>query len=40
MTQFHYKLLAEDGKARLGEVHTAHGVIHTPCFMPVGTFSG
>jgi len=35
--QFHYKLLAEDGKARLGEVHTAHGVIHTPCFMPVGT---
>src|SRR5579871_5553517 len=37
MTQFHYKLLAEDGKARLGEVHTAHGVIHTPCFMPVGT---
>ncbi len=37
MTQFHYKLKAEDGKARLGEVHTAHGVIHTPCFMPVGT---
>jgi queuine tRNA-ribosyltransferase len=37
MTQFEYKLLAEDGKARLGEVHTAHGVIHTPCFMPVGT---
>jgi queuine tRNA-ribosyltransferase len=37
MTQFDYKLLAEDGKARLGEVHTAHGVIHTPCFMPVGT---
>ena len=37
MTEFHYKLLDEDGKARLGEVHTAHGVIHTPCFMPVGT---
>jgi len=37
MTHFHYKLQAEDGKARLGEVHTAHGVIHTPCFMPVGT---
>src|ERR1700761_5401801 len=37
MTAFQYKLLAEDGKARLGEVHTAHGVIHTPCFMPVGT---
>jgi len=37
MSMFEYKLLAEDGKARLGEVHTAHGVIHTPCFMPVGT---
>ena len=37
MTDFHYKLLTTDGKARLGEVHTAHGVIHTPCFMPVGT---
>jgi len=37
MSKFDYKLLAEDGKARLGEVHTAHGVIHTPCFMPVGT---
>jgi len=37
MSKFEYKLLAEDGKARLGEVHTAHGVIHTPCFMPVGT---
>jgi queuine tRNA-ribosyltransferase len=37
MSSFEYKLLAEDGKARLGEVHTAHGVIHTPCFMPVGT---
>jgi queuine tRNA-ribosyltransferase len=37
MTQFQFRLLAEDGKARLGEVHTAHGVIQTPCFMPVGT---
>lgn len=26
-----------DGKARLGELHTAHGVIPTPIFMPVGT---
>src|SRR5271156_6114132 len=37
MSAFDYKLLAEDGKARLGEGHTAHGGIHTPCFMPVGT---
>lgn len=26
-----------DGKARCGELHTAHGVVHTPIFMPVGT---
>ncbi|MBU4526922.1 MAG: tRNA guanosine(34) transglycosylase Tgt [Desulfomicrobium sp.] len=26
-----------DGKARTGELHTAHGVIPTPIFMPVGT---
>ncbi|MGZ3649609.1 MAG: tRNA guanosine(34) transglycosylase Tgt [Bdellovibrionota bacterium] len=32
-----YKLLAEDGNARRGELHTQHGVIQTPAFMPVGT---
>lgn len=37
MTEFTYKLLKTDGKARLGEVHTAHGIIRTPAFMPVGT---
>jgi queuine tRNA-ribosyltransferase len=26
-----------DGAARRGELHTAHGVVHTPAFMPVGT---
>lgn len=26
-----------DGPARLGELHTAHGVVRTPAFMPVGT---
>lgn len=26
-----------DGKARTGELYTAHGVIPTPIFMPVGT---
>jgi len=26
-----------DGAARTGELHTAHGVIRTPAFMPVGT---
>jgi queuine tRNA-ribosyltransferase len=28
---------ATDGQARLGELHTAHGVVRTPAFMPVGT---
>jgi queuine tRNA-ribosyltransferase len=37
MTAFRYELIKTDGKARLGKVHTAHGVIDTPVFMPVGT---
>ncbi|OKH88241.1 tRNA guanosine(34) transglycosylase Tgt [Thalassospira sp. TSL5-1] len=37
MTEFRYELLAQDGKARRGRIHTAHGVIETPAFMPVGT---
>lgn len=37
MTAFKFNLLKTDGKARLGEIHTAHGVIRTPAFMPVGT---
>ncbi|MBI3969385.1 MAG: tRNA guanosine(34) transglycosylase Tgt [Chloroflexi bacterium] len=28
---------ATDSSARLGRLVTAHGEIHTPCFMPVGT---
>jgi queuine tRNA-ribosyltransferase len=28
---------ASDGKARLGTLHTAHGDVLTPVFMPVGT---
>jgi queuine tRNA-ribosyltransferase len=34
---FHYRPLATDGQARLGEIHTSRGVIRTPAFMPVGT---
>ncbi|MGQ0671338.1 MAG: tRNA guanosine(34) transglycosylase Tgt, partial [Hyphomicrobium sp.] len=34
---FHYRLLARDGLARLGEIVTSRGVIRTPAFMPVGT---
>jgi queuine tRNA-ribosyltransferase len=32
-----FELLAEEGGARRGRLHTAHGVIDTPAFMPVGT---
>ena len=37
MTRFGFDLLATDGAARLGRLHTAHGAIDTPAFMPVGT---
>ena len=32
-----FEVLARDGAARLGRLTTAHGVIDTPAFMPVGT---
>lgn len=34
---FAFRKLAQDGKARLGEIQTPRGVIRTPAFMPVGT---
>ncbi len=34
---FGYRLLAQDGAARRGEIVTPHGLIRTPAFMPVGT---
>ena len=37
VTTFGYKLLAQDGAARLGEMTTPRGLIRTPAFMPVGT---
>ncbi len=38
MTQgLSFKLLAEDGGTRLGEITTSRGTIRTPAFMPVGT---
>ena len=33
----HWTRLAEDGAARAGVLHTAHGEVQTPVFMPVGT---
>ena len=32
-----YELLHQDGPARAGILHTEHGDVATPLFMPVGT---
>ncbi len=32
-----FELMASDGEARRGRLHTAHGPVETPAFMPVGT---
>jgi len=37
MSGFSFEITARDGAARLGRITTAHGVISTPAFMPVGT---
>jgi queuine tRNA-ribosyltransferase len=34
---FHWQQTARDGAARAGLLHTAHGTVQTPTFMPVGT---
>jgi queuine tRNA-ribosyltransferase len=36
-SSFCFRITAADGAARAGEMTTAHGVVHTPAFMPVGT---
>src|SRR5579872_6311672 len=33
-----FEIRARSGAARLGRLETAHGVIETPAFMPVGTY--
>ena len=37
MSAFGFELLATDGAARRGRITTAHGLVETPAFMPVGT---
>ncbi len=37
MRNLNFKILAEDGQARVGRFETVHGVVETPVFMPVGT---
>ena len=32
-----FELLGRDGQARRGRLHTPHGPVETPAFMPVGT---
>lgn len=32
-----FELIAQKGKARAGKLHTSHGVIQTPFFMPIAT---
>jgi queuine tRNA-ribosyltransferase len=34
---FSFRLTVTDGAARTGAITTAHGIVHTPAFMPVGT---
>lgn len=36
---FEFELLATDGMARAGVLHTPHGIIPTPVFAPVGTLA-
>ncbi len=37
MSPVRFEMLATDGSARTGRLHTPHGVVTTPAFMPVGT---
>ncbi|BET57280.1 tRNA guanosine(34) transglycosylase Tgt [Geobacter sp. 60473] len=37
MAAIQFRLLKQDGAARLGSLTTPHGLIETPIFMPVGT---
>jgi queuine tRNA-ribosyltransferase len=37
MSQLGFAVLATDGAARRGQITTAHGIVQTPAFMPVGT---
>ena len=37
VTLFTHRIAATDGAARAGVLHTAHGDVPTPAFMPVGT---
>jgi queuine tRNA-ribosyltransferase len=38
-TAVRYDVLGTDGAARAGRLHTPHGAVETPAFMPVGTLA-
>lgn len=38
-SELRFELTKTDGNARLGQIHTSHGVINTPAFIPVGTIA-
>ncbi|MBI5675586.1 MAG: tRNA guanosine(34) transglycosylase Tgt [Nitrospirae bacterium] len=38
-TALKFKITATDNNARLGQIHTARGIINTPSFIPVGTIA-
>lgn len=37
MSAIHFDITARSGRARTGVIHTPHGAIETPAFIPVGT---
>ncbi|HZR01681.1 MAG TPA: tRNA guanosine(34) transglycosylase Tgt [Burkholderiales bacterium] len=38
MSAIQFTVVAQDGAARRGTLHLAHGTVQTPAFMPVGTY--
>ena len=37
LPDYAFEVIARDGRARAGLLHSPRGVVETPCFMPVGT---
>jgi queuine tRNA-ribosyltransferase len=38
-SELRFQLTKTSGNARLGQIHTSHGIINTPAFIPVGTIA-
>jgi queuine tRNA-ribosyltransferase len=37
VSEIAFELVSRDGAAGRGRLRTGHGIVQTPCFMPVGT---